>query len=136
MARTLAALHASGAAHRDITPANVFVGRRRSLILGDFGIAQHGLSGKGPLSSKFTPDFVAASVYEGRLRWLFSDDVYQLGLLGLGLLLGEITIKPDWRSLRHRLNVSRLSHVLQRATGPRRDRFPSAAEFHEALIGV
>ena len=133
LARTVAALHASGAMHRDIKPANVFVGNRRSLCLGDFGIAKHGLNGRGPRVDALTPAFVATSLLENRHEWLPSDDVYQLGLLGLSLLLARQATDPDWRSLRHQIDDEGLRHVLQLATGPRAGRYPSAAAFHRDL---
>ena len=70
LARTLEKLHASGAMHRDIKPSNVFIGNRRSLRLGDFGIAMHGLGGRGPRVKAFTPAFVATSMLTGRNEWL------------------------------------------------------------------
>jgi serine/threonine protein kinase len=133
LGRVVEAMHSSGAMHRDIKPANVYVGGRRSLRLGDFGIARHGLGGRGPRADVMAPAFVATSLLDGRKEWLPSDDVYQLGLLGLTLLIGETTFDPDWRSLRHRLPESSLRETLQRATGPRSNRYLSAAEFVAAL---
>ncbi len=136
LARTLDALHASGAMHRDIKPANVFIGNRRSLCLGDFGIAQHGLRGRGPRADVLTEAFVATSLLENRYEWLPSDDVYQLGLLGLSLLLAKEASDPDWRSLRHQIDYDGLRNVLQRATGPRAGRYASAGAFHRELVAL
>ncbi len=131
LARTLDALHASGAMHRDIKPSNVFIGNRKSLYLADFGIARHGLRGRGPVVDALSPAFVATSLLENRHEWLASDDVYQLGLVGLSLLLGELVTGPDadWRTLRHRVSDDGLRQVLHRATGRRVDRYSSAGEF-------
>ena len=136
LAKAVQALHTSGAMHRDIKPANVYVGNRRSLKLGDFGIARHGLNGRGAKVDAFAPAFVATSLLMGRPEWLPSDDVYQLGLLGLSLLLGQNVTDPDWRSLRFRVEDPSLRAVLQRATGPRQGRYISATEFHEALATI
>jgi serine/threonine protein kinase len=131
LARTLDALHASGAMHRDIKPANVFIGNRKSLCLGDFGIAFHGLRGRGPRANAFTEAFVATSLLQTRHEWLPSDDVYQLGLR---LLLGREVSNPDWRSLRHRIDHDGLRQVLQRATGPRVGRYASAGQFYRDIV--
>jgi serine/threonine protein kinase len=136
LTRTLGALHASGAMHRDIKPANVFIGNRKSLCLGDFGIARHGLRGRGPRADAFTPMFAATSLLEGRQEWLPSDDIYQVGLLGLSLLLGRQVFDPDWRSLRHQIRHEPLRQMLQRATGPRAARYTSAMEFHRQLASL
>jgi serine/threonine protein kinase len=133
LARTVGALHASGAMHRDIKPANVFLGNRKSLCLGDFGIARHGLNGRGPRADAFTPAFVATSLLESRQEWLPSDDVYQLGLLGLSLLLAQETYDPDWRTLRHQVAPEGLREVLHKATGPRPGRYTSGHALHLAL---
>jgi len=136
LARTVDALHASGAMHRDIKPANVFIGNRKSLCLGDFGIAFHGLGGRGPRANAFTEAFVATSLLQKRNEWLPSDDVYQLGLLGLSLLLARQVCDPDWRSLRHRTDHDGLRQVLQRATGPRVERYASAGQFLRDVVAL
>lgn len=136
LARTIGALHASGAMHRDITPSNVFVRNRKTLCLGDFGIARHGIDGKGPRADYFNCGFVATSIAEGRTHWLPCDDTYQIGLLGLSLLLGEDISDPDWRTLRHEVTDKELGAVLQRATGPRHRRFLSGHEMCEALSSL
>jgi serine/threonine protein kinase len=136
LARVVGALHASGAMHRDIKPSNVFIGNRRSLCLADFGIARHGLSGHGAAADFFTEAFAATSLLKTRDVWLPSDDVYQLGLLGLSLLLAKSVSDPDWRTLRHQVKDERLHQVLYKATGPRADRYASAVEFHGALTAL
>lgn len=137
LARAVGALHASGAMHRDITPANVFIMSRKRLCLGDFGIARHGLNGHGPTADAFAPPLVATSVYVGtRREWLPSDDTYQLGLIGLNLLLGQYVFGPDWRSLRHHVEDPGLRAVLKRATGPRHDRYLSGSALAEDLATV
>jgi serine/threonine protein kinase len=122
--------------HRDITPSNVFIGNRKSLCLTDFGIAKHGLGGHGTEADYFAEAFAATSLLKTRTVWLPSDDVRQLGLLGLSLLLAEEVRKPDWRKMRYRVADERLRAVLQKATGPRADRYVSAVEFHSALTAL
>lgn len=137
LCRTVGAFHASGASHRDITPANVFMLTRRRLCLGDFGIARHGLNGRGPFADAFNAGFVATSMFAGaRREWLPSDDAYQLGLIGLNLLLAEYIEDVDWRSLRHQVEHSDLRAVLQRATGPRAGRYESAVAMWEDLAAI
>lgn len=137
LARTLGALHSSGASHRDITPMNVFVGKRKSLYLGDFGIAKHGLRGRGPQADAFNQGFAATSVLLGERReWLPSDDVRQLGLLGLTLLTGDSVNDPDWRTLRHQLPASDFRDILQKATGPRPGRYLTGLAIHDDLMDL
>jgi hypothetical protein len=119
---------------------NVFIGNRKSLCLGDFGIAQHGLRGRGAPANVFAPRFVAKSLLRNRQEWLPSDDVYQLGLLGLSLLFpsqeSKPDWKPDWRKLRHQVDNDGLRQVLHRATGPRPGRYASAGAFHHDLVDL
>lgn len=138
LASAVGALHASGAMHRDIKPANVFICNRKNLCLCDFGIARHGMNGRGPRADYLTPAFVATSLLHNRQEWLPSDDVFQLGLLGLSLLLGELIVEKDcdWRRLRHRVMHDGLRQVLKRATGARADRYISAGDFHRDLAAI
>ena len=132
--RVLGKLHGMGATHRDITPDNVYVAQRRRLKLGDFGIAKHGVGG-GPIwASAFALEFVPPSLrsYQ-RSRWYPSDDLYQVGLLVVALLRGEVASRVSVRQIKQLELHPDLEHVLTRATGPRRNRFDDAAEMFTAI---
>lgn len=86
-----------------------------------------GLGGRGPRANALKPAFVATSMLLGRSEWLPSDDVYQLGLLGLSLRLGRVVSDPDWRSWRHQVGDEGLRQVLQKATGAGAERYPVLA---------
>ncbi|HMC42313.1 MAG TPA: hypothetical protein VKI20_04820 [Acidimicrobiales bacterium] len=127
-------LHGMGATHRDITPDNIYVADRRRLKLGDFGIAKHGLGGAPIHATAFAMEFVSPSLrsYQ-RSRWYPSDDLYQLGLLAVTLLRGEVTSRVTAREIKRLSLHPDLEHVLIRATGPRRNRFDDASQMLTAI---
>ena len=84
--KPLALLHSMGVSHRDVTPPNVFVGDRKVLKLGDFGITKAQLHPSGVHADILNPDFAPRLL--GRW-WGPADDVYQVGLLMATLLAGE-----------------------------------------------
>jgi eukaryotic-like serine/threonine-protein kinase len=134
LARALEALHVLGAVHRDITPANVFIGDQKSLRLGDFGIAPRALAGHGQGVDVSRETSSVANLLETRHEWLARDDVYQLGLVGLSLLSASRVHDPDWSSLRYQVDHAGLRRVLQCATGPRERRYDSAGAFRRELM--
>lgn len=85
--KTLDLLHERGVSHRDITPMNVFVGNRKALKLGDFGIAKTGLIRSGVRADvanwAFAPNDIQAF-------WRPADDVFQVGLLMATLAAGAV----------------------------------------------
>ena len=127
-------LHGMGAVHRDIHPANVFVGEGGRLKLGDFGIARHGISG-GPVEADiFHRDFAPQSLaQQARHRWYASDDLYQLALLIVSLLTGDVTMQVTSRQVRELQLSSEFEAALLRATGPRSRRFTDARAMLTAL---
>ncbi len=130
-------LHRMGATHRDITPENVYVAGQRRLKVGDFGLATHGRGGLLVSVSAFNPGFTPRSVRSGwRQRWYPSDDLYQLGLLTLMLLSGDLSWRSPIRTLRHLGLEPRLELVLTRAIGPRPERFGNATEVLDSLGGA
>jgi len=91
LAAGLAAIHAAGIAHRDVTPRNVLRMSDGRLLLADFGLAQ--------------PDDEEISRHGGTLKYLAPEvalggaadhrsDVWQLGLVMHELLFGA---RPQWR---------------------------------------
>jgi serine/threonine protein kinase len=85
--KPLSILHRMYAPHRDITPGNVFVGERSALLLGDYGIAKPALLESGVRADAFNPAFIPRDL---GAFWSRSDDIYQVGLLAMTLLFGEV----------------------------------------------
>lgn len=85
--KPLELLHNMGASHRDVTPANVFVGNKKVLKLGDFGITKAQLTPSGVRADlaawPFAPRDIGA-------WWRPADDVYQVGLLMATLVSGWV----------------------------------------------
>ena len=79
-------LHNMGVSHRDITPPNVFVGNKKVLKLGDFGITKAQLHSSGVHADVLNPAFAPRDL---GTWWSPADDVYQVGLLMASLLAGE-----------------------------------------------
>ncbi|MGH3099202.1 MAG: serine/threonine protein kinase [Streptosporangiales bacterium] len=128
----LATLHRLGTSHRDITPRNVFMGERNVLKLGDFGIAKPGLKKSGVYADAWAPDFTPP--YLGTW-WSPADDIYQVGLLALTLLKGELmtnaTKKPDVNPLARKGGP--LRDAIKKAISVKSQRFANASEMMRAL---
>lgn len=82
----LTLLHGMGVSHRDVTPPNVFIGNRKVLKLGDFGITKAQLHPSGVHADVLNPAFAPRDL---GTWWRPADDVYQVGLLMATLLAGE-----------------------------------------------
>jgi serine/threonine protein kinase len=130
--KPLSLLHDVGVAHRDITPRNVFVGNRASLLLGDYGIARVGLKTSGIRADVanwvFAPSDIGAF-------WRPADDVYQVGLLMMTLLHGD-EVTNDYGAIAVNRLTSRdfgLREIVKTAIGPRSRRFANAGELAAAL---
>jgi len=85
--RTLGRLHELQTPHRDITPTNTYVGNNSALKLGDYGIAATAKLRKGVRANAFNPAFCPPDL---KTFWDRRDDLYQVGLLALTLLSGEV----------------------------------------------
>ena len=111
--KPLALLHSMGVSHRDVTPPNVFVGSRKVLKLGDFGITKAQLHPSGVhadyLNEAFAPPDLGT-------WWRPADDVYQVGLLMATLLAGFEVYGGIGK-----VDVNRLTH-----RGPLRDAIKAA----------
>lgn len=84
--KPLKLLHGMGVSHRDVTPPNVFVGNKKVLKLGDFGITKAQLHPSGVHADVFNGDFAPKDV---GTWWSPADDIFQVGLLMASLLAGE-----------------------------------------------
>lgn len=86
----LSAAHARSVLHRDVKPANIFVGERAQL--GDFGAAVVGTNESERLDC--TPLYVAPELVDGD-RPGPACDVYSLALTGMEVLRGEHPLASD-----------------------------------------
>ena len=132
--RVLALLHRRGICHGDITPRNVFIDDGR-LLLGDLGIAKQTLT-EGPIAMDGTTPDVFAPPDASPFYWSPSEDVYQVGLLMLSLLAGEVVTSYEvcGRVLK---SVTASDHVkgwIRDAVSKEDERFEDAVEALAALL--
>jgi eukaryotic-like serine/threonine-protein kinase len=134
MLGVLDALHRGQALHRDLTPFNVFVCEHEQLKLGDFGIATHQLSRRGVTADAFNPLNVPEEIAWGRVRrWQQRDDIYQVGLIAVMLLRGDIGGVIRSRDVRTLPCSDHLKEVIHRCLGVRGRRYEAAGELITAL---
>ncbi len=126
-------LHRRGICHGDITPRSVFL-RDGELVLGDLGIAKQGLS-DGPLYLGGSTPAAFAPPDSGGSSWTPSDDVYQLALIALSALAGEVVLTYEvcGRLLKSVDADDALKGWLRDALAARGDRFVDASEALAAL---
>jgi serine/threonine protein kinase len=126
-------LHRRGICHGDITPGNVYL-RHGELVLGDLGIAKQGLS-DGPLYLGGSTPAVFAPLDSDGSSWTPSDDVYQLALIALSALAGEVVLTDEvcGRLLKSVNADDALKGWVRDALAPRGDRFVDAGEALAAL---
>src|SRR5919108_74451 len=130
----LDALHRGQALHRDLTPFNVFVCKDEQLKLGDFGIATHQLSHRGVTADAFNLFNVPNEIAWGRVRrWQQRDDIYQVGLIAVMLLRGDISSPIRSRDVRTLPCSDHLKEVIHRCLGVRGRRYEAAGELMQAL---
>ena len=130
----LDALHRGQALHRDLTPFNVFVCEHEQLKLGDFGIATHQLSRRGVTADAFNLFNVPNEIAWGRVRrWQQRDDIYQVGLIAVMLLRGDIASPIRSRDVRTLPCSDHLKEVIHRCLGVRGKRYEAAGELMTAL---
>jgi hypothetical protein len=130
----LDALHRGQALHRDLTPFNVFVCADEQLKLGDFGIATHQLSRRGVTADAFNLFNVPNEIAWGRVRrWQQRDDIYQVGLIAVMLLRGDISSPIRSRDVRTLPCSDHLKEVIHRCLGVRGRRYEAAGELMLAL---
>jgi len=130
----LDALHRGQALHRDLTPFNVFVCDGERLKLGDFGIATHQLNPRGVTADAFSLFHVPSEIAWGKVRrWQKRDDIYQIGLIAVMLLRGDITKPMRSKDVRLLPCSDHLKEVIHRCLGSRGKRYEAASELIAAL---
>ena len=152
-ARALAVAHATGVAHRDVRPANLWlaeIGGRTTLKVAAFGLATR----IGPGDTSFAPEYGAPEHFKRSYGAIGpATDVYGLALVVIEMVTGrraleganagdlylatsDLARRPTLRA--HGSHVpDPLEAVLQRALAvdPKR-RWQSAREFWEALVAA
>jgi len=130
----LDALHRGQALHRDLTPFNVFVCEHEQLKLGDFGIATHQLTRRGVTADAFNVLNAPTEIAWGKVRrWQQRDDIYQVGLIAVMLLRGDIASPIRSRDVRKLPCSDHLKEVIHRCLGVRGRRYEAAGELMTAL---
>src|SRR3989475_5801200 len=130
----LDALHRGQALHRDLTPFNVFVCENEQLKLGDFGIATHQLTRRGVTADAFNVLNAPTEIAWGKVRrWQQRDDIYQVGLIAVMLLRGDIASPIRSRDVRTLPCSDHLKEVIHRCLGVRGKRYEAAGELMTAL---
>lgn len=130
----LDALHRGQALHRDLTPFNVFVCEGERLKLGDFGIATHQIGRRGVTADAFNRLHAPNEIAWGRVRrWQKRDDVYQIGLLAVMLLRGDIASPVRSKDVRLLPCTDHLKEVIHGCLGSRGKRYNAASELIDAL---
>jgi len=141
-ARGLAVLHAVGAIHRDINPANVLLctgrdGIGERVLVADLGLAKAAAHGSGFTLTVGTPGYVAPEQLAGA-GLDRRTDVYSVGMLLHHLLTGVAPATDGTRprppaELRPEVPAA-VDAVVRQATAVRpEDRFPSAGALADAL---
>jgi serine/threonine protein kinase len=130
----LDALHRGHVLHRDLTPFNVFVCEGNQLKLGDFGIATHQLNPRGVTADAFNLFHVPNEIAWGKVRrWQKRDDIYQIGLIAVMLLRGDVSKPMRSKDVRGLPCSDHLKEVIHCCLGSRGKRYESASELIAAL---
>jgi serine/threonine-protein kinase len=130
----LEVLHRGQALHRDLTPFNVFVCHGERLKLGDFGIATHQRNPRGVTADAFNPFHVPNEIAWGTVRrWQKRDDIYQVGLIAVMLLRGDVTKPMRSKDVRRLPCSDHLKEVIHCCLGSRGKRYEAASELIAAL---
>jgi hypothetical protein len=138
----LAAVHAAGILHRDVTPQNVLRMGDGRLVVSDFGLA----TDADPTASSIhggTVAYMAPEIARGE-RASEASDVWALGVIVHEIVFGR---RPSWREGRHGSKLAadaamlgaaerRVVEICQRCTQERGRQRPTAAEVGELLSGA
>lgn len=125
----LSLVHEAGYLHRDIKPDNIYVRNEDgSLVLLDFGAAQHASSRANELSAVLTPGYAPLEQYEGKEQGPWTD-VYAFAATLYWLVTGQKPpAAPDRQS-----GAATMSSALEAGKGRYSNEFLSAIDAGLAL---
>jgi serine/threonine-protein kinase len=129
VARTLAAVHDAGVAHRDIKPDNIMLAGERVVIV-DFGLVTPEYRGEEDRGLEGSPAYMAPELIEHTVQRgeVFFADIYALGILAYEVLTYDTPFTADV------LSLVLYAHVARAAPDVRDARPDVPAELAE-LIG-
>ncbi len=130
----LTAVHDAGLLHRDIKASNTMRDENGRILLMDFGLSQESQSAAGYAG---TPTYMSPELLAGAPPSVQSD-LYAMGVLLLYLCTGAYPLTGDnGNAIPLRPIPAPVEKIIQKATAKApQDRYPSARQFSEALIGA
>lgn len=150
-AHGLAALHAQGTVHRDVTPQNLLLhvdpGGSRRVLVADLGVAKSLANASGLTRVVGTPAYMAPEQVSASARLDGRADVHALGAVAYHLLTGSPVRAGDASTLvhaqrpappsAHRPGLVALDEAILRAVEPDpAARWPDPLSFAHALAGA